>query len=105
MKYEEINEILTPWLKKYGLHVYIKYRGDKVRSIDVVDDAGDIYGLYISPLNDNSETIQVGIGSYRPKRHKTFDTFLPKLEETHDVAYAQIVQWIKEAGHTRTPIL
>ncbi len=42
MNYAAIDKILTPWLKLHGLHVFTMYREDEVRSIDVVDDAGDI---------------------------------------------------------------
>jgi predicted RNA-binding protein len=102
--YEEIDKILLPWLKKYGLHVYTKYRDDEVRAIDVVDDAGEVYGMSVSPLDESGKCI-VYAGSRRLKSGKSLESSLSDLENNLDNAYAQIEEWIRNAGHTRTPVL
>ncbi|MDQ3042190.1 MAG: hypothetical protein M3R11_07390 [Acidobacteriota bacterium] len=107
--YEEIDKILLPWLKKYGLHVFTKYRDDEVRSMNVVDDVGDIYRITISPIDTNTGKIYIHFGIRRQKKveseAETIETLLSEFENALEETYEQITIWIKESGHTRTPVL
>jgi hypothetical protein len=107
MTYAEVDKILLPWLKRYGLHVYTWHREDEVRAIDVVDDAGDRYQIAISPP-DEFEMVRVFAGNYerlRKRKSKEYQSTLSDLERMLEEAYSQIRDWIDEAGHTRTPVL
>jgi hypothetical protein len=107
MNYAEVDKILLPWLKRYGLHVFTMHREDEVRAIYVVDDAGESYQIWISPP-DESQRVRVFAGnnkSRRKKKSKEYETILSDLERTLEVAYSQIMGWVSEAGHMRTPVL
>jgi hypothetical protein len=107
MTYADVDKILLPWLKRYGLHVFTMHREDEVRSIDVVDDAGDRYQIAISPP-DAFEMIQVIAAnnkSRRKRKSQEYECTLSDLERALEEAYSQIMNWVNEAGHTRTPVL
>ena len=107
MNYAAVDEILAPWLKRHGLHVFTLYREDEVRSIDVVDGAGDRYQIAISEP-DESERVKVFAGNLKSKRKrksKEYESPLSDLERVLEEAYSQIMEWVKQEGHTRTPVL
>ncbi len=104
--YEEIDEILLPWLMKYGLHVFTKYRNDEVRAFYVVDDVGDNYAVIISPIDTNNKKIYIHFGIRKRKKadskSETIETSLFEFESALEKIYKQITIWIEEFGHTRT---
>ncbi len=107
MSYAAVDEILAPWLKRHGLHVFTLYRDAEVRSIDIVDDAGDRYQIAISEP-DESERVRVFSGNLKSKRQRKsreYESTMPDLERVLEEAYAQVMEWVKEEGHTRTPVL
>jgi hypothetical protein len=107
MSYEAIDKILTPWLKRHGLHVFTMYREEEVRSTDVVDNAGDRYQIVISE-SDESGKVRVFAGNLKSKRkrkRREYESTLSDLERMLEEAYSQIMEWVKEEGHTRTPVL
>ena len=112
MSYSQIDPVLFPWAKTHGLHIYTECRDDEIRSIDIVDDVGDSYGLGVSsPREDGSVSVWVSerrVGG-RPEagrkiRSQTFTTTVAELERTLESAYRQAGLWISEQGHTRTPV-
>ena len=103
MNYAEIDKVLTPWSKRHGLHVFTKYRDEEVRSIDVVDDAGDRYQIWISE-SANSGTAKVSAWNYKDKK-KTVESSFPDLEQALEELYSEVMQWVVQAGHTRTPVM
>ena len=107
MTYADVDKILLPWLKRYGLHVFTMHREDEVRSIYVVDDAGDSYQIWLSPP-DECQRVRVFVGNNKRRRKKKsqeYETSLSDLERALEEAYSQIMGWVSEAGHTRTPVL
>ena len=107
MSYAAVDKILTPWLKRHGLHVFTLYREDEVRSIDVVDDAGDRYQIAVSEP-DESERVRVFAGNLKSKRKRKsreYESTLSDLERVLEEAYSQIMEWVREEVHTRTPVL
>ncbi|MDQ6789029.1 MAG: hypothetical protein M3033_19675 [Acidobacteriota bacterium] len=103
MDYVAVDKVLTPWLKRYGLHVFTMCRDDEVRSIDVVDDVGDRYQIFISKP-DGKGRVGVSVWNYK-KQTKSFESQVSGLEEMLEDAYSQVIEWINHAGHTRTPVL
>ena len=107
MPYVDADKILTPWLKRHGLHLLTMDREVEVRSIDVVDDAGERYQIFLSEP-DASGKVRIFAGNNKSKRKsksKEFDAALTNLDQALEEAYSQIIEWVKEAGHTRTPVL
>ena len=107
MSYAAIDKILTPWLKRHGLYVFTLYREDEVRIIDVVDDAGDRYQISISEP-DESERVRIFAGNLKSKRKRKsreYESTLSELERVLEEAYFQIMEWVNQEGHTRTPVL
>ena len=108
MRYSQIDPILVPWAKTHGLFVATQFKDEEVRSIQIVDDAGDSYGMWVDvPQADGSVTVAIaehGAPS-RKIRRQTFTTRVAELGQTLDSAYAVAESWIRERGHTRTPVL
>ena len=113
MRYSQIDPVLMPWAQTHGLHVYTECRDDEIRSIDIVDDAGDSYALGVSsPRDDGSVSVWVSeqrVGgrpvTSRKIRSETFTTTVAELEHTLESAYRRAESWISERGHTRTPVV
>lgn len=107
MAYDVIDPILLPWLKRHGLHVFTRDREYEIRHIDVVDDTGDRYQIGISQPNDSGK-FAVFAGNYlrkKKQRRVEYSSNLSSLEQTLEDAYSQIMQWVAQEGHTRTPVL
>jgi predicted SAM-dependent methyltransferase len=103
MKYADIDKVLTPWSKRHGLHVFTKYRDEEVRSIDVVDDAGGRYQIWISEA-ENSGRAKVSAWNYKDKK-KTVESSFLDLEQALEELYSEVMLWMVQTGHTRTPVL
>ena len=107
MSYANVDKILTPWLKRHGLQVFTMYRETEVRIIDVVDDVGDRYQVSISEPSE-SESVIVSAGNLKGKRKRKgreFKSSLSDLEGVLEEVYTQIMEWVNQEGHTRTPVL
>lgn len=107
MSYAAVDKILMPWLKRHGLHVSKLHREDEVRAIEVVDDAGDRYQIWISPP-DESERVRIFAGNLKSKRKRKSsecESSLSDLERALEESYSQIMEWVNQEGHTRTPVL
>jgi len=90
-------------LTRHGLHVVTRHRDEEVRSIDVVDDAGARYQIWIS---DADEVGKVRVSAWNVKRKKNaYESDVDELDHSLEDAYSQVTEWIHEAGHTRTPVL
>ena len=103
MNYADIDKVLMPWSKRHGLHVFTKHRDEEVRSIDVVDDAGGRYQIWISDAEDSGKA-KVSAWNYKDKK-KTVESSFPDLEPALEDLYSEVMLWVVQAGHTRTPVL
>lgn len=102
MKYKDIDPILNAWAKRHGLYMHTEYKDDEVRDTDIIDDAGNPYGLYVSEPDGNGD-MQV---SYAGNGHEaiTIDATLDNLDTILEKAYSDILRWITDSGNTRTPV-
>ena len=111
MQYSDIDSILQPWAAQRRLHVATMHRDDKVRSMSIVDDAGDTYQLFVDSAGG---AVSVGLvlssragkrTSSREARRFDFRQTVPaaQLSSALDVAWQRLHTWIEEAGHTRRP--
>lgn len=112
MSYAAIDPILLPWAARHKLHVMMEYKEDEVRSISIVDDAGDVYDLFVeSPDEHGLVKIGVGLQSragrhtlHRERRRFTMTSKAQPLEAALESALERIHEWIAEAGHTRQAV-
>ena len=105
MLYSDIDPILGPWAKTHGLFVATHFKDTEVRSIQIVDDAGDSYQLWVSiPQEGVSVSVSFADHGARSRKIQTFATCLEELGQTLESAFAVAELWIRERGHTRTPV-
>ena len=103
MSYVEIDPILYAWARENGLYVSTHYRDEEVRSVPIVDDAGDEYQLWLTrpdALGELTVSVSDNRGKLSEVRTRTDD-----LETALKKAMSAVNRWIAEAGHTRTPVL
>lgn len=103
MNYNDFDNALKVLCEKHGLHVFSQDRDWEVRTIQVVDDSGDVYGLCLCP--DGNEVSITVVCRQNNKFIQSFRCNLAALEDVLEEAYAQIDDWIRYFGHTRTPII
>lgn len=101
MTHADLDPVIYPWSKKFGLHIYTFMRDDEIRAMDIVDDSGDIYQLSIIPLGGENQTVGVNLWD-KKKEHAEYRTSLPLLHACLDDAYGKVLEWIKTRGHSRT---
>jgi hypothetical protein len=103
MSYVEIDPILDAWTRRNGLHVFMQYRDEEVRSVHIVDDTGDEYQLWLTPLAlEHNWTVAV---TNNKGKHLDVSARADELESALEKALTAVNRWITEAGHTRTPVL
>jgi hypothetical protein len=105
MEYSKIDPVISSWAKEYGLHVGTKYKGEDIRSITIVDDSGNTYGVWISePDKDNR--ITVGAASRSNTNEKiNLKVTVSELSTALVDVYNRVISWIESSGNTRTPVL
>jgi|ERR1043166_1411663 hypothetical protein len=108
MLYAQIDPIPVPWASTHGLFVVKRHQDTEVRSLEIVDDAGGCYQLWLGiPQEDGSVSVSVAqrADSTRKARTETFTASIVNLRETLDRAYRAAEAWMHDEGHTRTPVL
>jgi hypothetical protein len=102
MKYEDLDPVLREWASNHGLHVFTKDRDWETRSIQIVDDSGEVYqlGLFL-----RDEDVQLSVSSRKNKNFReSYTCRLDELEKTLQAAYQQVIDWIEFYGNRRTPV-
>lgn len=102
-RYSAIDKVVEEWSKKVGLHPQYEYKDEKVRSMKVVDDAGNSYQIWIETLKWRRLKVLASNNKSRKKnrkwRRKCKDSNLTKVLFE---AYGVTEQWILKSGNTRT---
>ncbi len=99
MDFSTIDKILNDWAKKYGLFIYTQYKDCEVRSIDVVDDLGGTYQIWL----DITPDAQIIINCWdKKKQKKEFTCSYDKLGICLEKAYSTVEQWICKLNRKRT---
>lgn len=98
--YADSDPELTDFASSHGLHVYTSDRGVDVRSVDVVDDSGCIYHLWLSPSPDGEMAVVTSDSTNRQARFEE-----GPIRQRLEAAYGSVEKWIREDGHTRTPVM
>ena len=100
-----IDAALPPWLARHGLSLETVYRDHPIRSVTLVDDAGEIYTIWFMPGAGETEIR----AQYRPRKHADRRSWSGVYSDSAlaaglEDAYDAVLSWIKERGHTRTPV-
>ena len=71
LQHSDLDSVLLPWVAHHRLHLYTDCKGEEVRTVSIVDDAGDTYHIYARP--DDSGQVAVGADLVtRAGRHAFF---------------------------------
>lgn len=83
MTFANVDPIIASWAAKHGLHMYTRYRDDEVRSVNLVDNKGQKFQIWIEELPDGRFR---AVGwDYKKRRYESesdavnFDAALEKL--------------------------
>ncbi|UII75322.1 hypothetical protein LV716_13805 [Flagellimonas sp. HMM57] len=102
-RHSKINRVVEDWSKKVGLHPQYEYKDDKVRSMKVVDDAGNDYQIWIETLKWRRLKVWVSNNKSGKKNKKWKRTGRDSnLTKVLFEAYGVVEQWILKSGNTRT---
>jgi len=91
MSYAAIDEVLSQWAASHELHLATTYRDVEVRSIEIVDDGGGRFQLWVDPPAVNG-LIGVHVWDYRKQRAK-YEARLVDLPSCLDEALRTISLW------------
>ncbi|WP_186525881.1 hypothetical protein [Seonamhaeicola sediminis] len=99
----KIDKIIENWAKKLGLYLQTNYKEEKVRSLSVVDDAGNSYQIWIENLKWSR--LKVNVSNNQSIRNRKLWSKKCKTSSLTKVlfeAYGMTEQWILESGNKRT---
>jgi hypothetical protein len=92
MSYSNIDSILLNWTKRHQLVLCSRYRDSDVRSIEIVDNAGKRYQIWID--EPENEHIGVHAWDYRRKR-SDWSPIQNELEKCLDEALETVLKWCR----------
>jgi hypothetical protein len=81
--------------------LYRRYQDDDVRSLELVDDDGCQYQIWLESGADGSWRVRAW--DFR-ERHFSTAAQQQTLERELESALASILTWIREDGHTWSPV-
>lgn len=96
--FEELDTELFSWARDHHLSVATSYRDEEVRSIEIVDAAGNRAQIWLDPPTATSPT-SFAIHAWDFKRRHidrsaTPSTLIAALDELH----AEVQRWLSEAS-------
>jgi hypothetical protein len=92
MSYDVIDSVLKRWATAHGLHIYSEFKGEAVRSTDLVDAQGRRCQMWLDPP-DSGGRVGVHVWDYR-KRRKDFTGSVETLGEVLEQALVQGKEWL-----------
>jgi hypothetical protein len=96
-----IDEAFSAWARREGLHVTPTGGVAEVRTAVVVDDAGSVYHMWLSPVADGKlDVVAAGHGGRRTR----LETGLDDVPDALASVYAQVESWIQGDGRRRTRV-
>ena len=107
-RFKDIDPILDKWLPKLGLTVFKEYKDYSVRSINVIDDGGLSYHIWIE-RNEKDDSYMVKahwdlgekVNRERVTRSWEKVSKVEQLFDTLDKAYEEVNNWIISNGNSR----
>jgi hypothetical protein len=96
MTYQLVDQALTEWLGSHPVHMSTEYKGEEVRSFDVVSPTGDKVQVWIDPLGSGDQ-VQVHVWDYR-RRRQDLTGNIADVARLIDTAYETARQWLGESS-------
>lgn len=103
MMYDLVDPILRRWASRHGLAVMDEYRGEEVRSLELTDDHGRRYQLWLDPPVEGGR-VAVHAWDFRRKRMERVTT-ISELEQCLEEMLRAVSQWMshEEASPAKVP--
>ena len=92
------DRVLEEWAKVHALFIATEYQGYPVRSVDIVDDSGNSYQLWLEKDGDNVVVKAWDFRAQKTQYNANEDNLSEYLERT----YRDVLAWIKGRGTSRT---
>lgn len=92
MSFDPVDEVLEQWLRVHKVRLYKEFKGEPVRSFDVVSPTGDKVQIWIDPVSDRGD-VHVHIWDYRRRRRDLSGT-ISELIRLVDDAHATAQAWL-----------
>lgn len=92
MMYDSVDPILRRWASRYDLAVMDEYRGEEVRSLELTDDHGRRYQLWLEPPVEGGR-VTVHAWDFRRKRMERVTT-ISELEQCLEEVLGAVSQWM-----------
>jgi hypothetical protein len=93
MSYQKVDSIIQDWADKHKLTVYTSYQDYEVRSVDVVDQNGQKYQIWIDPPDQNGN-VKVHAWDYKKKREDR-TVSISDLGICLEEVYSTVLRWIQ----------
>ncbi len=90
MSYSKIDFIIEKWASDNALHLYKEYKGEEVRSVEIINSVGKKHQIWIDPPRENK--ITVSAWNFK-KKSKTWKVKYKQLESTLSEALNQVNNW------------
>lgn len=107
-QFEDVDLILNKWLPKFGLKVRKEYKDDSVRLIEIIDDGGITYSIWIEGSGLKERYTVKAYWTLRKKVNRQHvaesweeTSSTEHLPEVLDRAYTQVCVWVASNGNTR----
>lgn len=91
MNYGDLDSVILPWAREHGLHIHTDYKGEEVRSIEVVSNNGTRCQIWVDPPTDPNAVV-VHAWDFK-RRHERFSASTSGIRESLDRAYAAVRSW------------
>ncbi len=92
MTYAAIDSILQRWSRRHGLSIATDYKDDDVRSVELTDQKGRRYQIWIDPPDEEGSVV-VHAWDYRKQRTDTMAN-VGDLENHLDSVRATVLNWM-----------
>ena len=102
-RYFKIDRIVKDWANKLGLRAQYEYKDEKMRSLNVVDDSGNSYQIWIETLKwGRLKVSATNNKSGRKRRNWNKKCRISNLITVLFEAYGVTEKWISDSGNSRT---
>lgn len=91
MKYQIVDTIINKWAQSKKLLIQTSFKGEEVRSIEIVDKKGNRYQIWVEPT-DNSGEFEVNVWDFGRNKNR-FICNDSDIEKQLEQAYDMAIQW------------
>jgi hypothetical protein len=92
LNYEPVDPVLQKWATRNGLHLYTEYKGESVRSADLIGKSGAKVQIWVQP-GKTPNTWEVHVWDYH-KRRKDWQSGTADIDSKLTDAYRVAESWV-----------